>query len=102
AVEDLLDDLAADMRRGKFCQQPALAKKRLFRISRFILERIDAFEWRLTKDGHDYRSGGVGCGGLHSVSDKPSNTPCDMDRDHSLVSIRLKKKLTNRSLRIGH
>ncbi|WP_444996648.1 PAAR-like domain-containing protein [Aliikangiella sp. IMCC44359] len=83
-IKKELDDIKEDIKSGKYCDTPKALVDKLDRFSLRILKKIDKFKWTITADGRDYKSGGQGCAGVTSITNKPQQ-PCPHDRKHSLT-----------------
>ncbi|HYO60236.1 PAAR-like domain-containing protein [Archangium sp.] len=84
AVKRLLRDVAGDIERGIYCENPQTLVDELHNISRQIAERLASFSWTITRDGLDYGPGGNGCAGVGRIPDKPQR-PCPCGRVHGIV-----------------
>src|SRR5690606_19499813 len=84
AVQDLVQKVTVKARRGAYCANPKSLEADLNKISGSILRRVEAFQWTLTKDGHDYKPGGIGCSGAHGLNEKTGEPCCPIDRTHAL------------------
>lgn len=82
-VKQLADEYKQNAKDGAYCGNPDGFASDLDGLSRDILEKVDAFKYTLTDDGHDYPAGGVGCAGATSVTDKKER-PCPAERCHRL------------------
>ncbi len=101
AVKKRLRNLERRVLSGEYCSSPDALSAALDMVSAEILERIESGLWTLTRDGLDYRLGGVGCGGLNSISRKPASGPCPQGRHHELVHGVTRQPLTPRVLVVG-
>ena len=54
-----------------------------------------------SRDGLDYAPWGLGCGGLKSIQQKPTSTPCPDKRQHHLVHAVTRQPLLGRPLHVG-
>lgn len=79
-----LKDFANDIKSGKYCDKPAKLTEDLNEYSEFVLGKVDKFIWTITGDGRDYKTGGIGCAGVKSISGKPT-TSCPASRSHNLA-----------------
>lgn len=78
-----LNDIANDIKAGKFCDKPASLVEKLNEYSELVLGKVGKFSWTITGDGRDYKVGGNGCASVTSVTDKPSKK-CTDGRLHGL------------------
>lgn len=78
-----LKEISNDIKAGKYCDKPNKLTEDLNEYSEFVLGKVDKFIWTITGDGRDYKTGGIGCAGVKSVTGKPSNT-CPQTRSHNL------------------
>ncbi|ATB44652.1 PAAR-like domain-containing protein [Corallococcus macrosporus] len=101
AVKKKLRDLERRVLSGESCSDPEALAATLDKVSAEILERVESGLWTLTRDGLDYRNGGVGCGGLRSISQKPASAPCPQGRHHGLAHGVTRQPLTSRKLAVG-
>lgn len=79
-----LKEYANDIKSGKYCDKPSKLTEDLNEYSEFVLGKVAKFTWTITGDGKDYDNGGIGCGGVKSVSEKPRNN-CPQTRSHGLT-----------------
>ena len=83
-IRQNLEQIANDIRSGKYCGNPKGLVDELDDFSYYILGKIDKFKWTITADGKDYKLGNKGCAGVKSISNKPNQT-CSVDRKHELT-----------------
>jgi hypothetical protein len=83
-IQTDLEEIANEIRSGKFCDNPRSLIDTLDRYSQRILKKIDTFRWTITADGKDYQAGHCGCAGVTSITKKPKQS-CPHDRSHSLA-----------------
>ncbi|MCP4485832.1 MAG: hypothetical protein GY820_00670 [Gammaproteobacteria bacterium] len=79
-----MEEIANEIRAGKFCDNPNALIEKFNNLSKIILGKIDKFRWTITADGKDYKQNGNGCAGVTSISNKP-NQPCSCARTHGLT-----------------
>ncbi|NVJ00725.1 DUF4150 domain-containing protein [Myxococcus sp. AM009] len=101
AVKKRLRDLERRVSSGECCSNPDALAATLDKVSAEILKSIESGLWTLTRDGLDYRVGGVGCGGLRSISQKPTAAPCPQGRHHGLAHGVTTQSLPPRALVVG-
>ncbi|MBZ4420424.1 PAAR-like domain-containing protein [Myxococcus sp. RHSTA-1-4] len=101
AVNSKLREVAAQLKRGRFCGAPEALVRRLDELSAEILARVERFTWTLTRDGLDYAPGASGCSGLTSIQQKPSHASCPKARKHGHVHAVTRLPLARRALKTG-
>ncbi|MFP2926115.1 PAAR-like domain-containing protein [Pyxidicoccus sp. 3LG] len=101
AVKKNLQDIAQMLQVGEFCSNPDALIAALDKLSAEILANISSGLWTLTRDGLDYLAGGAGCGGLESISQKPTTAPCPHGRQHGLNHGVAGQPLAPRALVVG-
>ncbi|MCP3136791.1 PAAR-like domain-containing protein [Pyxidicoccus xibeiensis] len=101
AVKKKLKDITKKLETGEFCSNPDALIKAMDTLSAEILTSISSGLWTLTRDGHDYLAGGAGCGGLKSISQKPTLAPCPHGRRHGLTHGVMGHPLAPRALAVG-
>lgn len=79
-----LKKIKEKVKAGQYCENPKALVEKLDRYSKYILGKIDKFQWTISADGMDYKAGGNGCAGVSSLTKKP-NQPCSYDRNHKLA-----------------
>ena len=79
-----LEKIAQKIKAGKYCDNPNELIEKLDRYSRYVLAKIDTFQWTITADGQDYKPGNCGCAGCTSITNKP-NQACPHNRNHGLT-----------------
>lgn len=83
-IKNDLKKIAKDVKTGKYCDNPRALIDELDDYSEFVLGQIDKFNWTITADGHDYKSGNCGCAGCTSITDKLKQS-CPHNRNHGLA-----------------
>jgi hypothetical protein len=83
-IRQNLEQIANDIRSGKYCGNTKGLVDELDDFSYYVLGKIDKFKWTITADGKDYKPGNKGCAGVKSISNKP-NQACPHDRKHALT-----------------
>ncbi|MFP2929476.1 PAAR-like domain-containing protein [Pyxidicoccus sp. 3LG] len=101
AVTKKLERMVKKLRSGGYCSAPDALIEELDKLSAEILANIHTGLWTLTRDGLDYLTGGVGCGGLKSISQKPASVSCSHSRRHGLVHGTTGLPLAPRILAVG-
>ena len=69
---------------GEFCDNPKELIDKLNNYSKKVLSQLDKFRWTITKDGRDYKAGGIGCAAARSIRKKPQKA-CPHNRLHKLT-----------------
>jgi hypothetical protein len=101
AVKRMLEGILDKVKGGAYCANPEGLVKKLDKVSAYILGQVQAFKWTLTRDGLDYAPGQVGCSGLKSIRQKPSNAKCPHHRRHGLRHQMTGQLLASRTLSVG-
>ncbi|MCP4491872.1 MAG: hypothetical protein GY820_31895, partial [Gammaproteobacteria bacterium] len=83
-IKTELDDIKKILKGGKYCDNPKALVEKLNRYSQRILNKINSFNWTITTDGQDYKTGNNGCAGVSSITNKPDQG-CPCDRHHGLT-----------------
>ncbi len=83
AIKKELEEIADDVRAGKYCDNPQALIGILDKFSKRILKKLSAFRWTITADGKDYKAGGNGCASVRSITRKPKRA-CS-NRNHGVT-----------------